>query len=774
MFQKTIRKSIFEIVLLTIIIFIIEIITPQGVGEAILYVGVILVGLSSQNKRIIYGTVMVSSILTIVGYFVSPVSVEPWKSVTNRFFDIIVFWIIAFVGLKRLQVEERLSKSEERYRSVLDNMMEGAQIISFDWRYLYVNEEVIKQGRQTKKNLLGHTMMEMYPGIENTEVFVVIKKCMQNRTAHMMENEFIYPDGTKGWFELSIQPVEEGVFILSNNITERKLAEKELYELNVELEERVRDRTDALESSLSLISSLYQVVQSAINYRSLPEMLQSIVKIISTTLSADRATVILFNHEKKQVTHLVKAGNGSEQVIESISYAELMEGLSGWALRELKPAISSKEIPDPRESLIAQQRRLETNCGSIVVLPLLYHGEAFGTMTIINTPQQSDFTNQEITWLQAIANQAALAIGRAQIYNQLDIANNSLNQRNSQLQKEITQRKQVEEKILQQNKMLAKLHQITLDLLKQYNLEQLLKKIVELSTEFLDAEYGEIMLVENNALIVKAATQNQQHIIGEIANRQEALLSWQAVDTLQPVILKDYSTWEHRREVYSKFSLHATADFPILNNETSIGVLAFGRSKPNYEFTPEQIQFGSLFASLTALIIINSQLRETLKQQSIHDALTGLFNRRYMEETLKQELSRAARQNHPLVIIMLDIDHFKNFNDSFGHLAGDALLSQLGQFLQTNIRMEDTVCRYGGEEFLLIMPNVSLETAKSRAELLREGISQFQLDSGDITISFGITSYPQQGKTMDALIHSADKALYRAKENGRNRVEVAT
>ncbi|MBC8229886.1 PAS domain S-box protein [bacterium] len=122
--------------------------------------------------------------------------------------------------------EEQRRQVEEHYRSTLENMLEGCQIIGFDWRYLYLNDAVARQSRQSKEELLGHTMMEMYPGIEQTEMFAVLQNCMAKRLPHRMETEFSFPDGSQGWFELSIQPVPEGIFILSLDITERKRAER--------------------------------------------------------------------------------------------------------------------------------------------------------------------------------------------------------------------------------------------------------------------------------------------------------------------------------------------------------------------------------------------------------------------------------------------------------------------------------------------------------------------------------------------------------------------
>jgi len=179
-----------------------------------------------------------------------------------------------------------------------------------------------------------------------------------------------------------------------------------------------------------------------------------------------------------------------------------------------------------------------------------------------------------------------------------------------------------------------------------------------------------------------------------------------------------------------------------------------------------------------ALGLSNILLREKLHNQSIRDPLTGLFNRRYMEETLEREVRRANRMGASLGIIIVDIDHFKLFNDTFSHGAGDALLRELGAFLALSIRGEDVACRYGGEEFALILPGLDLEMMKARAELLREGAKHLRVHyRGElldkVTLSLGVAIYPEHGDTGENVLHEADAALYRAKREGRDRVVAA-
>jgi diguanylate cyclase (GGDEF)-like protein len=179
-----------------------------------------------------------------------------------------------------------------------------------------------------------------------------------------------------------------------------------------------------------------------------------------------------------------------------------------------------------------------------------------------------------------------------------------------------------------------------------------------------------------------------------------------------------------------------------------------------------------------ALAVANLNLRETLRTQAIRDPLTGLFNRRYMEESLDREFRRALRKDSPLAILMCDIDHFKRLNDSYGHEAGDAVLRELARIFQAQLRAEDIASRYGGEEFVLILPESDIVAAAECAERLRHAVRAMQIQHygqtiKEISLSVGLVCFPQHGDTVDTLMRAADAALYLAKENGRDRVEIA-
>jgi diguanylate cyclase (GGDEF)-like protein len=183
-------------------------------------------------------------------------------------------------------------------------------------------------------------------------------------------------------------------------------------------------------------------------------------------------------------------------------------------------------------------------------------------------------------------------------------------------------------------------------------------------------------------------------------------------------------------------------------------------------------------AEHTAMALANLSLRETLRHQSIRDPLTSLFNRRYFEESLEREVRRAQRRGTSLGVIMLDLDRFKLFNDSFGHEAGDVLLRAFGELLRRKVRGEDVPCRYGGEEFALLLPEASLEAARERAEELRlaaKGLQVAYQDHllGPVTLSLGVAVYPDQGISGQTVLRAADAALYQSKTDGRDRVTAA-
>jgi diguanylate cyclase (GGDEF)-like protein len=226
---------------------------------------------------------------------------------------------------------------------------------------------------------------------------------------------------------------------------------------------------------------------------------------------------------------------------------------------------------------------------------------------------------------------------------------------------------------------------------------------------------------------------------------------------------------------------------PLINQGQPVGMLHLqnledtGPLPDAFLSGPPDLPDEKLVATFTdhiALALSNLRLKQKLYQLAIRDGLTGLHNRRYMEESLEREIHRAKRKGTSLGILMVDIDHFKYFNDKHGHEAGDTLLKALGNYLKTSVRADDIACRYGGEEFTMILPELTQETALMRAEAIRAGVDQLRvnyrgLELEKITLSIGVALFPQNGTTWEFTLREADKALYEAKESGRNRVVAA-
>jgi len=196
------------------------------------------------------------------------------------------------------------------------------------------------------------------------------------------------------------------------------------------------------------------------------------------------------------------------------------------------------------------------------------------------------------------------------------------------------------------------------------------------------------------------------------------------------------------------------------------------------EHDPEIADLRQMAVTLSeylSLSIANVKLSESLSRQSIQDTQSGLYNRRFMEESLHREILRAARKQTQIGIIMGDLDHFKSFNDVYGHAAGDKIISQIGKLFKEKFRGSDIACRYGGEEFIVILPESSPEDTFKRADALREEIKKMEMvfqgqTLGSITMSMGVAGYPEKGLRMEDLLRVADMALYKAKQEGRDRV----
>jgi diguanylate cyclase (GGDEF)-like protein/PAS domain S-box-containing protein len=283
-------------------------------------------------------------------------------------------------------------------------------------------------------------------------------------------------------------------------------------------------------------------------------------------------------------------------------------------------------------------------------------------------------------------------------------------------------------------------------------------------------------------------THGAVYLMNNSKNSLEAIATWGTVtrDTFEP-----YECWALRRGdrhlahpttpgIYCDHDDHSnyhkpTLCLPMIAKSETLGMLylCFNTPEPISELIQE---LSATVAQNVAMSFASLQLQERLRYQSLRDPLTRLYNRRYLEESLAKEIDRAQRKQQSIGIIMIDIDHFKKFNDVYGHAVGDLVLTEVGNYLLSQIRQYDTACRYGGEELVIVMPDASLENTVMRAEEIRAGIKQLKLEQEQqplesITVSIGVSCFPDDGINNEQLIRAADQALYQAKAQGRDRVQ---
>jgi diguanylate cyclase (GGDEF)-like protein len=429
-------------------------------------------------------------------------------------------------------------------------------------------------------------------------------------------------------------------------------------------------------------------------------------------------------------------------------------GVIGWVARHRRALNVTDIARDPR---ITSREWLESHgLGSELAVPVLFRDTLMGVIALFGPrPFLLDAADQH--FLDNFATQAGAAIRNARLYEELRVQRERLERRTSEL-----------------------------DLLNRMG-------------ELLQASGTEGEAYEVFASFVGRFFPTENTIIAAI-NPSRNLLEIRSVSSIDAPRGEDVfgpdDCWALRRgrahlveagtaRIMCKHlagaALNSAYCIPLMAQGEAVGVLSFlqedlgGRG---LGWDEDHQRLAVTVADQLGLAIANLKLRETLRNQSIRDPLTGLFNRRYMEETLDRELARAERGKRPVTVIMLDLDHFKEFNDGFGHDAGDLLLREVGRLLRANVRKSDLACRYGGEEFVLILPDAPIDLGVQRMDRLRLALRDLSVlvrgqTLGGVTLSAGIASFPEHGLDSASLLVASDRALYRAKREGRDRVHVA-
>ena len=428
---------------------------------------------------------------------------------------------------------------------------------------------------------------------------------------------------------------------------------------------------------------------------------------------------------------------------------------TGWAWDALKgdgPVVSSNAAALERGDLFPSQPGRP-----LVAVALQFHTRALGVLTIVGRPGQR-LAPDEPALLAGVGRQLGMALANAQLYAE-------------------TRRKARE---------FEALYQVGKAMAATFNLQDILTEISRTVSNLLQAPAMSLMLLSPDGRTLSTAA--GYNLFDEALQTTESARSGQgsnpsliAVRMKRAVVVQDldadatYAPWLHsaREQGYRSF-----LSVPLIAQDRALGCMNLYLSAP-HELGRDEIQLLSTFASQAAMSIENARLFEETRQLASTDELTALANHREFYQQLAREVRRAQRYKRPLTLMMLDLDHFKGYNDRHGHLAGDQALRETAEVLRRNARDVDILARYGGEEFAVILPETDLNQAAFQAERIRAAVATHAYrgrDSspqGDLTVSIGVAALSPGMRKIEQLVHDADQALYRAKGQGRNRLELA-
>lgn len=489
--------------------------------------------------------------------------------------------------------------------------------------------------------------------------------------------------------------------------------------------------------------------QQALSTTDIGLLLQDASACVAHTLNVDLTTVLELLPDGQQL--LVRAAVGwQDGVIGRLRVGT--RGLSGQSIRSQAPVVVD-DLPADRRFVVPPELKVHDIKSSISV-PIYREGRPHGALNAHSRARRR-FTADDVRFLQAVANVIGMALDRDRAKQALIDSGHRLQGLVVQLERKTEETRQLSE------------------------LGELLQ-----SCRSLD-EAGPV--IERSAARLFSGTQGAVYLLRSSQNLLEAVATWGA-PVIEPLFAPD-DCWALRRgrpyrvaygadgiscQHVPRGERDASLCVPMMARGEALGLLHV-RFPDDAADSAEQLV--TMVAESVALAVANLRLHESLQRQSIRDPLTGLFNRRYMEESFAREIRRASRTEQPVSVVMFDLDHFKLFNDAHGHGAGDRLLQELGHVLQSACRGEDIACRYGGEEFTVILPGMSGGQAKIYANTVRERVAHLRVDYrrewlGQVTITAGVAGYPAHGRSTEALLTAADAALYRAKRAGRNLVHV--
>ena len=559
--------------------------------------------------------------------------------------------------------------------------------------------------------------------------------------------------------------------VLARVNTQLKLQQmqQQLQAQNAQLRQEIHERKHTEEllqqrnRELVLLNQVGQLFSSSLE---LKHVLETALAEVQRLLDAFSTSFWLLEPGTDELVCMHAKGSGSENLINV--RLSTGQGISGWAVAHNESALVEDLDADERHvKHVDQQTGIRIR--SMMSIPLQVTGTVVGVLNLVD-PRVGHFTQNDVTFLEPIAAEAAIAIENARLY--------------TMAQQEIAERKRAEQSLRWYTWELALLNNMSNSLQECHTEEDTYAVVMDTCKQIFPSDSGYVALLDDSRTML------QPVLSWGIYPSRAAIFEAQECSIFQknealPAHPVDIESECVRLNMFSEDTASRCTCIPLSASDEVLGVFSListinpddSEAEVKQQLEPKQM-IANRLAEHYALSLANLRLREILRIESIRDPLTGLYNRRYMEETLHQVASRATRRNTSVALIMLDIDHFKTFNDTYGHEAGDVVLEELGKLLREMFRGEDVACRYGGEEFLLILPDISLENASQRAEQLLIQVRKLHVPYQNmhfrITMSIGVAMLPNHGSHIQHVVSAADSALYQAKQEGRNQVIVAS
>ncbi len=632
---------------------------------------------------------------------------------------------------ERKRMEEALEQERTLMRTLIDNIPASVYIKDTSYRKILANNaDLLYMGKTSEAEILGKTDFEIFPQAMASQFFLDDQKVIEGGKAVMDHEEVIYDDlGKEHWLSTSKLPLRDGngdiigLLGIGKDITERKLMEQ------------------VLERERSLLRMLID---------SLPDNIY-VKDVECRKLLANRADVLYMGFENEA------------EVIGKTDFDVYPPQLAEHFYRDDKQVLESGipiiEREEPVYNVEGKQRWLLTS-----KFPLRNaNGEIVGILGIGRDISARKKAEREL--LQAYE----------QLEQRVQERTAELAKINSELRNEIAERKRLQETEMRRVRELEALRATMTDISAELELSNLLQAIVDRLITLLGADFGELALYDESRQDLETVVGGYEEIDfrGERTNMGEGALGRTAI-TLRSLIIENYSSWEGRLNLHENLKPFTLLYSPLLAGQKLLGVVGVGADINKRKFTKQDVHLIEMFAQQASIAIQNAHLFREVQRLAVTDPLTGLYNRRYFMERASNEFKRAKRYLTPLSVIMLDIDHFKQVNDTYGHLAGDQVLQNLAKLCQSTLRAVDIIGRYGGEEFMVMLPETPLKKAQHTAERLRSEIAahttRFDEHVIRITASMGVAEVCEQTESLDALLDQTDRALYNAKGSGRNKV----